>query len=290
MSVRSNENRLGIDPSLIEEENNEVKHPPTDPSSLKFVTPTEFVELPSKGQFYPGDHPLHGQETVEIKHMTTKEEDILTSMALLKQGVALDRMLQSILVDPRVKVDNLLLGDKNALIIAARAYGYGTEYNTSLKCPDCNELQTYSFDLDSLKTQFPTEEIIKEYNIEISNSGTFLMALPKTDYTVELRLISSAEEKKVTEAQTYKKKKNFPETPITDLLRFIIISVNSITDSAALGDFITTLPAIHARYIRRVYDKIVPSIDMKHSFVCADCNHEGTVEVPLNTDFFWPNA
>jgi transcription elongation factor Elf1 len=290
MSVRTNEGRLGIDPDLFEEENDKTKEAPPPTSSLKFVTPTEFVELPSRGHFYGPDHPLHQQQVVEIKHMTTKEEDILTSMALLKQGVALDRMLENVVVDPKVKVENLLLGDKNALIIATRIHGYGPEYNTSLKCPSCGELQSYSFNLESLNSQFPTEEALKEYNIEISSTGTFLIALPKTDYTVEARLISSSEEKKITDAQAYKKKKNFPETPITDLLRIIIVSVNGISDPGALGEFIATLPAIHARYIRRVYDKLVPSIDMKHSFVCADCNHEGTVEVPLNTDFFWSNA
>ena len=100
MSVRSNEERLGIDSSTIEQNNSQ--QPTLEEGSLKFITPTEFVELPSKGHFYPPDHTLHNQEMVEIRHMTTKEEDILTSVTLLKKGIALDRMLESILVNKKI--------------------------------------------------------------------------------------------------------------------------------------------------------------------------------------------
>jgi len=96
--------------------------------SLGFVSPTEFVELPSRGEFYPEDHPLHKQETVEIKFMTAKDEDILSSQALLKKGLAIDRLLESLMVLD-VDARTLLLGDRNAMLIAARISGYGSEYN-----------------------------------------------------------------------------------------------------------------------------------------------------------------
>ena len=65
--------------------------------ALTFTTPTEFVELPSGGNYYPEGHRLHGEQTVEIKFMTAKEEDILTSKTLIKQGVALERLLKSVI-------------------------------------------------------------------------------------------------------------------------------------------------------------------------------------------------
>ena len=150
MSARSNENRLGV-PTTPPEETTGLKQPSLEGGGLKFITPTEFVELPSKGLFYPDDHPLFNQEVIEIKHMTTKEEDILTSVALLKKGLALDRMLESIIVDKRIKTDNLLVGDKNALLVAARAHGYGAAYETAITCPRCDATQDYSFDLSALK-------------------------------------------------------------------------------------------------------------------------------------------
>ena len=127
-------------------------------SGFSFVVPTEFVELPSKGRFYDESHPLHGSETLEIRHMTAKEEDILTSRALLKQGVALDRVIQSLIVDQSVKADHLLVGDRNALIIATRIAGYGSEYSTQVACPACGTAQDYSFYLHELETYTGDED------------------------------------------------------------------------------------------------------------------------------------
>jgi len=289
MSVRSNENRLGVAPNSTEE-NKELKQPAPEGGTLKFITPTEFVELPSKGQFYSPEHPLFNQELVEIKHMTTKEEDILTSVALLKKGMALDRMLESIIVDKRIKVDDLLLGDKNALIIAARAHGYGATYDTTVTCSKCSESQEYSFDLNSFQIQFPTKEFMTEYEIQRTETGTFLVPLLKTQYVVEVRLLSGNDEKSIAATQEHKKKRNFPETPATDFLRLIVVSVNNIRDAASLNEFINTLPALHGRYIKRTYEKLIPSLDMKHFFSCSVCDYEGALEVPLNTDFFWFNT
>ena len=104
----------------------------TGTAQFSWSVPTEFVDLPSKGQYYSQNHPLNGRESLEIRYMTAKEEDILTSRALLKEGVALDRMLTNILVDKDINIDDILLGDKNALLVAARKTGYGPDYETHL--------------------------------------------------------------------------------------------------------------------------------------------------------------
>ncbi len=92
----------------------------------KFKFPTEIVELPSKGLLYPEGHPL-SSGTVEMKYMTAKEEDILTNMSYIKQGVVIDKLLQSLLVTS-FPYDDLLIGDKNAIMVAARVLGYGKDY------------------------------------------------------------------------------------------------------------------------------------------------------------------
>ena len=99
--MRDNEDRIGSkakqsDPPIQDVAEAAAK---SNSSPLSFVAPTEFVNLPSKGKFYPDGHPLKDQETVELKMMTTKQEDILTSRSLLKKGVAIDRFLQSLIVD-----------------------------------------------------------------------------------------------------------------------------------------------------------------------------------------------
>ena len=115
--------------------------------SFSWSVPTEFVELPSEGLFYPPGHPLHNEKTVEIRFMTAKEEDILTSRSLLKAGVALDRMLQNTLINKSIDVNSLLIGDKNALLVAARRTGYGPEYATSVNCPNCGAQVEHTFDI-----------------------------------------------------------------------------------------------------------------------------------------------
>jgi len=115
--------------------------------ALAFVVPTEFVDLPSGGRFYQEGHPLHGQDCIELKQMTAKEEDILSSRTLLKKGIALDRVIESIIVDKSIDPNSLLIGDKNAIIIATRVSGYGAEYATKVTCPSCNNTEKYSFDL-----------------------------------------------------------------------------------------------------------------------------------------------
>ena len=104
----------------------------SEDNPFSFVVPTEFVELPSKGRFYSENHPLHNQETIEIKQMTAREEDILTSRSLLKKGVAVERVLHSLMIDKRVDPGSLIVGDRNAIIIAARVSGYGHEYTTNI--------------------------------------------------------------------------------------------------------------------------------------------------------------
>ena len=127
--VRNNIDRAGA-------RSNSADETVTDADTLlNFVTPTQFVDLPSKGKGYPQGHPLCGKETVEIKFMTAKDEDILTSKDLLKKGVAIDRLIQNLLVDKNIRSSDILLGDRNAIIISARSSGFGHLYNTNVTCP-----------------------------------------------------------------------------------------------------------------------------------------------------------
>ena len=133
--MRNNQDRLG---AVNKGEEPPVQQQPQQvEQTLQFVTPTEFVELPSRGKFYPEGHPLHNTEIIEIRHMTAKDEDILTSAALLKKGLAIDRFLQNIIVDKSINIADLLVGDKNAIIVASRISGYGAQYEAGISCPSC---------------------------------------------------------------------------------------------------------------------------------------------------------
>jgi|3_EtaG_2_1085321.scaffolds.fasta_scaffold00600_6 hypothetical protein len=257
---------------------------PTD--IFSFVTPTEFVDLPSKGRFYTEDSPLAGVETVEIRHMTAKEEDILTSESLLRKGLAIDRLLQSLLVDKGLDLGAFLVGDKNALVIASRITGFGSEYETTITCPACANASEATFDLESL-TLKTAEELPEE--VTATEGGTFTFTLPTTQVIAEVRLLTAGMESKLSAETARNKKMNLPDSRSTDLLKAVLVSVNGVTDAAMLKKFATFMPTKDARYLRKAYDLIKPDVDLNHEFTCETCSHSGKVVMPLTADFFWPS-
>lgn len=293
-STRNNQERLGN--TDVEASNQQTTQEETNTvQTLNFAVPTEFVDLPSKGLFYPNEHPLHGVESLEIKHMTAKEEDILSSQSLIRKGVAIDRMLQSVLINKDVQVKDLLIGDKNALTVAARVTGYGADYVTIVTCPACSTEQECAFDLTDLDmtgASFDREELNEQLEgVEITENNTFLVDLPKSKHQVELKMLTGADEDKLTKFQRQKDKtkaKIQPSTVLTDTLKSIITSVAGIKDRKQINQFVENMPAMDSRYLRSVYQKLIPNIDMTQEFVCNECGHEQDLEVPVTTDFFWP--
>ena len=286
MSVRNNEDRLGHkEPSSTSPIPQARPGPQSSPFS--FVVPTEFVALPSKGKYYPEGHPLYGAEVVEISHMTAKEEDILTSKSLLRKGIAIDRVLESVIVDKRISPANLLIGDKNAIIVATRIHAYGAEYDTKVTCPACGTTAPYGFDLS--KIEFECERDLSIYEgVVVEKGNNFVITLPKTEVQVEVRMLLGEDERNLAEAAAMKRKHNLPESPLTDQFRAIIISVNGNTDPAYINSFIEAVPAKDSRFLRSVYEKIVPDIDMSQQFSCNNCGYDTAMEVPLSAGFFWP--
>ena len=297
MSVRNNEDRTGERRAAGAEAPPQAAAPsPSAPPNkpLDFTTPTEFVDLPSRGRFYSEDHPLRGKDSVEIRYMTAKDEDILTSKSLLKKGVAIDRFLQNILVDKSIQLSSLVVGDKNAIIVAARLTGYGSDYNTKVACPACAETQEHSFDLDthtvtaggteSLRENF--EELSKE--VDKTENNTWLVQCPKSKATVELKLLTGVEENFMLKAQAMKKKQKLPETLLTGQLRQMIVSVNGDATQPNINKFIDVMPAMDSRHVRTLYDKLMPNIDLTQEFECGSCGFAQDMEVPFTTDFFWP--
>lgn len=273
-------------------QNKNVDTPPpsvmkSDSEGFSFVLPTEFVELPSKGRFYPEGHPLHGEDSLEIKQMTAKEEDLLTSRTLLKKGVALDRMVQSIIVDKRINCDHLLVGDKNAIIIAARVSGYGNEYATKVSCPSCGTNQDYTFDLNSVKVYCGDE--IDALSITDNENGTFEVELPRTKVNVTFRLLTGNDEKSIVSATQLERKNKNPERVVTRQLSNIIVAVNGDDSIEARKYLIDNMPSLDSRHLRASFKLASPNIDMTHNFECSECTYEQLMEVPLTADFFWPD-
>ena len=251
---------------------------------FSFVVPTEFVQLPSKGRFYPPGHPLHNQEMIEVKQMTAKEEDILTSRSLLKQGVAIDRVLQSIVIDPRIDVSSLLVGDRNAIVVSCRVSGYGSEYTTKIACPACEARNEYTFDLNEAVITSGTLEGVTQ-----NGDGTFNTVLPRSNLSVDFRLLTGRDEKFLTQGQTTKNK-NKADRLITSQLRGILVSVNDNDTAEALNYVANNLPSMDSKYLREVYKNVQPNVDLTQHYQCEECGFQKDMEVPLTADFFWPNS
>jgi hypothetical protein len=257
-------------------------------NSLAFVVPTEFVELPSRGSLYSKDHPLHGQKCVEIKHMTAKEEDILSDRALLKKGLAIDRFLRSIIIDKSINIDSLLVGDKNSILVAARINGYGAEYDTKVICPVCFSHGRHTFDLEKQETTNSVN--LEELGAEQTKQGTFVFGLPKSGVEVECKVFTGVEEKRLTRSAEKRKKQKLPARDFTAQLRTIIISVDGNEESSFINSFVENMPAADSRHLRSTYQKCVPNVELKDAFTCDECGAETELEVPFTTDFFWPNT
>ena len=259
-----------------------------DSGGFSFVVPTEFVDLPSQGKYYPEGHPLSGIDCIEIKQMTAKEEDILTSRTLLKKGLALERVISSLIVDKRIDPNSLLIGDRNAIIISARVSGYGNEYTTQVTCPSCQESQEYEFDLNeaSVYDGEDMDGVEVEYN---QDDNIFTTTLPRTKMNVAFRLLNGRDEKRIAKAAEHERKKNKGEKNITRQLANIIVSVNDDDSKEAIQYTVTNLPSRDSRHLRLAYRLVAPNVDLTQDFECCECGHEQDMEVPLSADFFWPD-
>ena len=278
MSRRNNLERLGAPQP-------DAPAPPTSEATdlFAFVNPIEFVELPSKGLFYPEGHPLHNQTVIEIKHMTAKEEDILTSDALLKNELAIDRLLDSVIIDSNIKVGDLLLGDKTAILIATRITGFGPHYDVTAKCPSCNKESEYTFDLSELK---PDNKEMDE-SVTVEGEGVFSFLLPVSKVNIYVRLLTSRDEKRIAKLMAPDKD---TASPITGLLKSIIVQANEHTNPALLHEFIESMPLQDVKHLRETYDTIKPDLDLRFDINCPLCHEDGKVGMPMTAAFFWPNA
>ena len=243
----------------------------------EFKIPTEQVTLPSKGLLYPKESPLAKGE-IEMKYMTAKEEDILTNANYLKNGTVIDKLLQALIVTD-INYNDLLVGDKNAILIAARILGYGKDYSVTY-----NGIETV-VDLTQLG------EKTVDYSLFKAGSNEFTFTLPKSGNTITFKLLTHGDEQKIdAEIKGLQKVNPNSSTDLTTRMKYIITSINGDRDQKSIRDFIDTfLLAPDARSLRQYYNQISPDIDMKYIPSNEDYVGEG-VEIPISFNFFWPDA
>ena len=290
---RNNSDRLGLDDNTTPDGGADAPVAAVEGGSqgLSFSMPTEHVELPSGGRYYPENHPLYNQETIEIKYMTAKEEDILTSPSLVKKGLTVERLLRSIIIDKTIDPQHLLIGDRNAIIIASRVTGYGPEYKAQTVCPACMAQDKLEVDLSNLNVNPGGVASANGYEVaEGKNDGEYDIVVPRTKVTVTVKLLTGRDELSIAQRTKKRKKHTQEETSLVTQMKSMIVAVNGSRKESDIERLIEFLPALDSRYIRNAYSNINPNLDMKYPFECQNCGHEDTLEVPLTAEFFWPKG
>jgi hypothetical protein len=248
-------------------------------SELKL--PTEMISLPSKGLLYPKENPLSKGE-IEMCYMTAQHEDILTNSNYIRQGTVIDKLLQALIVTP-INYDDLLVGDKNAILVAARILGYGKDYSFKYTNQYSQEVEA-NVDLTTLKDKKLNESLYKSGN-------EFSFNLPKSGNEVTFKLLSHGDEKSI-EAEIKGLKKIDPTKTydVTTRLKFIITSIEGKRDQKSIRDFVDNyLLAPDARALREYYAELQPDIILKYT--PEDDNYTGEgIDIPVNLNFFWPDA
>ena len=240
----------------------------------KFKFPTEVVELPSKGLLYPENSPLASGK-VEMKYMTAKEEDILTNQSYITKGIVLDKLLESLIVDKTIDVKDLIIGDKNALFVAARILGYGKDYSFTY---DGKEV---TIDLSEIDNRpFDESSITKGVN-------EFSFTLPHSKNTVTYKILNGHDEKNIEKELEGLKKINKDASPeLSTRLKYIITSVENDRDIKTIRNFVDNyLLAKDSRALREHIKNTQPDVDLTFT---ADSGEE--VAIPVGISFFWPDA
>jgi len=241
--------------------------------------PSEVIDLPSEGKLYPEGHPLKDGK-VEIKYMTAKEEDILTSQNLIKKGVVIDRLLDSLILTTGVKTNDMVLGDKNAVMIAARILAYGPEYICEITNPNSGETINHTFNLADCPFKKLPENITE---------NKFEITLPISKKTITFKLLTGKDEMIINEELKSSKKIGIDIKPeLTTRLRHTITSVDGDSSQPVINNFVQNMLARDSMHLRNEIKKNSPDIELSQE---VEIEGESVkVEIPMTVGFFWPDA
>mgnify|MGYP004359236117 FL=1 len=195
-----------------------------------------------------------------------------------------DEACNTSIVDKNINSSDVLMGDRNAIVIAARASAYGHMYKTKVTCPSCGETNKCSFNLTSPEVYSGDEW--EDYEIERLNNGNYMITLPRTEFKVEVKLLTGKEETEFLKMQAKSKNK---DRMISMQMKMFIVAIEGHRTEKIIKHFIDNAPSSEARYLREAYDRISPSLRIKDDFECSSCGYEQEMEVPLGADFFWPD-
>jgi hypothetical protein len=243
--------------------------------------PTEVISLPSKGLCYPETHPLAKGE-ITIKLLTAKEEDILTSTNLIRKGIQIDKLLESIVVEPGVKADDLLVGDKNAILVASRVLAFGPEYPITISDKTSGEDVDIIVDLGKIQIKEIDETLLNR-----ENEYEFLLPISKTP--IKFKLLTHGDELAINKDIEAIQKISQNSGEITARYRRIIVEVNGVRDIGTVSEYVTNrLLAGDSKALRKYIQSITPDLNLKFEYTSAATGETEALRIPFGVDFFYP--
>jgi hypothetical protein len=250
--------------------------------------PTEVIDLPSKGLIYPKDHPLAAGQ-IEIKYMTAREEDILSSQNLIKKGIVLDKLFESIIVTPGVNPSDIFIGDKNAILLATRILGYGADYEVEVTDPFTLERQQTTIDLSQIQ--------IKEVDDSILNrENRYTFETSATKNKIVFKLLTHGDEISINQEQQALERLNkgnkglTATSDVTTRLRYMIISVDGKEDMGFVNKWVqNSFLARDVKDFRKYVASITPDLDLKFNFTSDITGETEALDIPFGVSFFYPS-
>ena len=249
------------------------------PKSYPF--PTEVISLPSKGLLYPESNPLSKGE-ITVKLMTAKEEDILTSTALIKKGIQLDKLLESIVIEPGVNINDLVIGDKNAILVTSRILAFGPEYQAKINDPFDKEEVEVTIDLSEIKIKE-----IDENKLNRDNEFEFFLPISKTN--IKFKLLTHGDELIINKDIEASQKTLKQSNEITTRYRRIITEVEGVRDAGTISNFVTNrLLAGDSKALRKAIAEVSPDLDLKFDYTSPVTGETEALRIPFGIGFFYP--
>jgi hypothetical protein len=249
--------------------------------SKNYPFPTEIISLPSKGLVYPENNPLSKGE-ITIKLMTAKEEDILTSTNLIKKGIHIDKLMESILVEPGVSPNDLLIGDKNALLVSSRVLAFGPEYEITVNDPNENEPVKVTVDLSKIQIKE-----VDESRLNRKNEYDYILPISKTP--IKFKLLTHGDEIAIGKDVDASEKTLKQSNEITARYRRVIIEVDGNRDAGYISNFVSNrLLAGDSKGLRKYMAEITPDLDLKFDYESPFTGEKEALRIPFGVDFFYP--
>lgn len=254
-------------------------------SKLSFIASTETVKLPTKGLYYPKSSPLYGVEEVELKHMSAREEDILSSLDSGNSKDKFIRIVQGLLVSPAVDAGLFCEQDLTAILLNARKTGFGNTFTVSELCLGCSEVAKFEFDLSKQEFVKPNEEKVT-YDPE---TDTIQFMLPALQMNVRARILTEQEVAALDQERIKKEELGLDFNRTTSFLRASIVEVQGYDDKELLNEMAEKMPAIDALYYKEVYADFRPKLSTLQEVECQSCGAVNRKEVPASWAFFRPD-